>query len=103
MKIRLLIICGILLSITVNLYAGYNPGKKHRSGAKTTLSDPAEGDYDIKHLRFDLNVTDTSVFISGNVTTTAQVIVPSMGNYVFELDTLMVIDSAKVNGTLLPV
>ena len=67
------------------------------------MLSPSEGDYDIKHLKFNIHVTDTSVHISGDVSTTAQVVAATMSSYVFELDTLMVIDSAKVNGTLLPV
>jgi aminopeptidase N len=72
--------------------------------AKTTTADPGEGDYDIKHLRFNLHVTDTSTdILPSDVTTTAQVIAPSMTEYTFELGTTMIIDSAKVNGALLPV
>ena len=67
------------------------------------MASPSEGDYDIKYLKFNLNVNDSFVNISGNVATTAQVVTPSMSSYVFELDTLMIIDSAKINGTLLPV
>jgi aminopeptidase N len=74
-----------------------------RSGAKVTLADLAEGDYDIKHLRFNLSVTDTSTYIKGDVITTAQVVVASMSNYVFELDPVLTIDSVRVNGTLLTV
>jgi aminopeptidase N len=101
MKTRALLIYGILMTFTINVFAGsYTQRNKHRSGGKTTLADPGEGDYDIKHLRFDLHVTDTSVYVWGNVTTNAQVTAASMTNYIFELDTLMVIDSAKVNGVL---
>ncbi|MFI5195544.1 MAG: M1 family aminopeptidase [Chitinophagales bacterium] len=101
MKTKQILICCLMLTLAANLYAGSNnKDKKHHSGAKTTLADPGEGDYDIKHLKFDLHVTDTSVYVWGNVTTTAQVIASSMSNYIFELDTLMIIDSAKVNGAL---
>src|SRR5437879_2510041 len=55
------------------------------TAAKTTMADPAEDNYDIKHIKFNLNVTDTSVYVSGDVTTTAQVAVFSMTDYVFEL------------------
>ena len=106
MKTKLIIICSVLLLYAVDIHAVkyYQSPKKVTSGAgKTTLADPAEDNYDIKHLRFDLNMTDTSVYLWGNVTTTAQVTASSMSQYVFELNTLMVIDSAKVNGTLYPV
>src|SRR4051812_32861676 len=86
-----------------NLYAfkGNSAGKK--SGAKTTLSDLGEADYDIKYLKFDLHFTDTSTYIKGNVSTTAQVVASSMINYIFELDSVITIDSAKVNGAIYPV
>ena len=106
MKTRPILICCTLLLLAVNLYAqkhtNSTPTNSH-SGNRTTLLDAGEGAYDIKYLKFNLNVTDTSISMSGNVSTTAQVIVPTMSSYVFELDTLMIIDSAKVNGTLLPV
>ena len=97
MKIKIILICSALLMLTINLHA-----QKHsrHSGNKNTLADPGENDYDVKYLRFNLNVNDTSVHISGDVSTTAQVVAASMSAYVFELDTLMVIDSAKVDGVL---
>lgn len=75
-------------------------GHKHKIAAKTTMASLAEDDYDIKHLLFDIHVTDTSVYVAGNVTTTAQVVVPSMSAYVFELDSSYTIDSAKINGVV---
>jgi aminopeptidase N len=101
MQIKPILICCLMLAISFIADAGYS--KHHKKAARTTLADPGEGNYDIKHLKFDLHVTDTSVYLSGNVTTTAQVIAASLSNYIFELDTLMVIDSAKINGTILPV
>ncbi len=95
MKIKIILICSALLMLTLNSYAQQH--RKH-SGNKTTLADPGEDDYDVKYLRFNLNVTDTSVHISGDVSTTAQVVADSMTAYVFELDTLMTIDAATVDG-----
>ena len=99
MKARSILICCMLFLSAVNLSA-----QKHHnshSGNKTTLLDAGEGNYDIKYLKFNLNVSDTSLHVVGDVSTTAQVVAASMSSYVFELDTLMVIDSAKVDGTLL--
>jgi aminopeptidase N len=98
MKCKLILVLSILLAIAINLSA-----KGRHSGQKNTLLNAGELNYDIKHLKFNLHVTDTSVYLWGDVSTTAQVVIASMGSYVFELDTLMVIDSAKVNGVLLPV
>ena len=106
MKIKLLSAFCLLFLATGNLYAGRFGSSAHRgepAAAKTTLADPGEDNYDIKHLKFNLHVTDTSVYVWGDVSTTAQVMTLSMSSYIFELDTLMVIDSAKINGTLRPV
>jgi aminopeptidase N len=104
MKLKSLFFSILLLIITGrSLYGGTYGGKKQVSAGKTSLADPGEGDYDITYLKFNLHVTDTSVFVWGDVSTTAQVVATTMTNYFFELDTLMVIDSAKVNGTLYPV
>ncbi len=97
-KYSLVFLCVLVTSISFA-----HSGDKKRTGAKTTLADLAEGDYDIKHLKFNLHVTDTSTYIKGDVTTTAQVVATTMSNYVFELDPILTIDSAKVNGTLLTV
>jgi len=80
-------------------------GKKgNKAAAKSTaLGDLAEDMYDIKHLRFDLQMSDTSIYVKGNVATTAHVVVPAMSEYVFELSDALTIDSAKVNGIMLPV
>lgn len=72
------------------------------SAAKTTVASPLEDNYDIKHLRFNLSMSNTSRFISGDVITHA-VAVNAMNDYVFELDTTMTIDSVLFNGSSLPV
>ena len=57
MKIRSILICCLFLLLSAHLYAGYDPtGKKHRSGHKTSLADPGEGNYDI---------TDRLTFVAG--------------------------------------
>ena len=103
MKKRTFLISFILLVFAGHSFAARYNAANHKSGAKTTQLDPGEENYDIKYLKFNLHVTDTAVYLWGDVTTTAQVVASSMSSYLFELDTLMVIDSAKVNGTLLPV
>src|ERR1035438_3421792 len=85
-----------------SIAGSYSNGSK-KSAAKTTLADPGEEDYDIKYLRFNLHLADTSIYISGDVSTTALVTAVSLSNYVFELDSLLHIDSAKVNGIPLSV
>ena len=71
-----------------------------RNTHRSTVADLAEDEYDVKYLKFNLNVTNTSTALSGDVAATAIVTAPSMSSYVFELDTAYIIDSAKINGTL---
>ena len=75
----------------------------HRSGGnghRSTVADLAEDAYDVKYIKFNLNVSNTSTAISGDVLTYAKVTAASMSSYVFELDTAYTIDSAKINGVL---
>jgi aminopeptidase N len=65
--------------------------------AKSTNVIPEEDYYDIKHVWFDMHLTDTSIYVDGNVRTTAQVVVPAMDLYAFELDSMLTIDSIILN------
>ena len=76
--------------------------EKGKIVAKHTVADPAEDNYDVKYVKLNLSLTDTSVYLSGDVTTRAITTVTSFTDYVFELDTLMVIDSVLINGIMLP-
>ncbi|PZF72084.1 M1 family aminopeptidase [Taibaiella soli] len=76
--------------------------KKLQQLARVTVASPLEDNYDIKNLRFNLSMSNNSTYISGDVVTNA-VAVQNMSAYVFELDTLMAVDSAKINGVSLPV
>lgn len=73
-------------------------GDPRRLAAKTTIADAREDNYDIRHVLFDLQFSDTSTYISGSVTTTA-VALKAMSEYVFELDTIYHIDSVKLNNS----
>jgi aminopeptidase N len=70
--------------------------------SRTSVANMGERNYDIKYLRFDLQLTDTATYVTGTVATTAMAVAPMPG-YVFELDSAMTIDSASVNGVNLPV
>lgn len=84
--------------------AHYNCSRKgKRAAAKTTLATVEENDYDVKGLKFDINLTNTSTAISGNVITYATTFIAGFTVYAFELDTALTIDSFKLNGQLLAV
>lgn len=71
--------------------------------AKTTVATPEENDYDVRYMKLDIEATNISTAIVGHVTTVATVVVPAMSEYYFELSNQLTIDSAKLNGQLLPV
>ncbi|MES2704469.1 MAG: M1 family aminopeptidase [Bacteroidota bacterium] len=71
--------------------------------AKTTTAHPAEDNYDVKYVKLDLAMTNTSTTLSGEATTRAVVLAAPFTAYVFELSDLLMIDSAFVDGVLLPV
>lgn len=73
------------------------------AAAKTTIATIEENDYDVKYLKFNLALTNTSTYVSGDVTTTAQVTATTLPVYAFELDAAITIDSFKLNGVLMPV
>ncbi|MBL7720029.1 MAG: T9SS type A sorting domain-containing protein [Flavipsychrobacter sp.] len=66
--------------------------------AKSTNLVPEEDYYDIKHLALNFRLTDTSIYVQGDAKTTAQVVVPTMSVYAFELDSMLTIDSIILNG-----
>jgi len=72
--------------------------KSHLAG-KTTVADPGEDNYDVKYVKLDIALTNTSTYISGNATTTAVVTASSMSAYVFELSSLLTIDSMFIDGS----
>jgi aminopeptidase N len=72
--------------------------EKRSVHAKSTNLIPEEDYYDIKHVELNLKLTDTSIFVQGNVKTAAEVVVPAMNNYAFELDSMLTIDSIIFNG-----
>jgi aminopeptidase N len=92
-----------ILLFSLNSYAASFNKDKRRAAAKVAQASTGEENYDVKYLRFNLHLTDTSIYVSGDVSTTAQVIAPGLSTYVFELDPLLTIDSAKINGNLLAV
>lgn len=73
-----------------------------RKFSKAAVASPAEEDYDVKYVKLDIALSNTSIAVSGNVATQAVARVP-MSQYVFELNNSLVIDSVKVNGTARPV
>lgn len=70
--------------------------------AKPTVASPEQDKYDVKHVKLDISLTNTSTALQGYALTAAQVTAASLAAYVFELDTPMVVDSVKINGAIRP-
>lgn len=67
-------------------------------GARTTVADAREDDYDVRYVRFDLQLRNNSTLIDGSVSTTAEVVAATLSDYVFELDDSLQIDSVWIDG-----
>ena len=95
----------VLLCCTVTGIARgpYSPDQAKKVKAKTTVVTPEENYYDVTYVKMDIAATNTSTAITGHVTTVATVTVPSMSEYFFELTNQLTVDSAKINGQLMPV
>lgn len=101
---------GLLLLSGVHTYAQHvrpaelcgNSKRTIHQALKTTVADPAEDQYDVKHIHMDLNVRSTNTALAGSVRTTAMVVAATMPAYVFELNPAYTIDSVKIDGTILP-
>lgn len=102
MKLRYI---AILLSVILSPYLAdahqnCGAGNKKRAQAKTTVATPEENDYDVKGLKFDIALSNTSTAVSGSVITYARTNIAGFTVYAFELDNLLVIDSIKINNQL---
>lgn len=109
MKNSLLTIAILSLGMGNSLYAQQNEASetcskqrvRNMALAKTTVADPAEDAYDMKYVKIDVSLNNTSTDIAGNVTTRAKVLSASLPAYVFELNANLDIDSVRVNGQTL--
>ncbi len=100
MKLQFLGILSLITLVATNSYANYCSGSKSRAQHKTTVATPEENDYDVKGLKFNLSLSNTSTYVSGDVTTYATSNIANFGLYAFELHSAMTIDSLKINGQL---
>lgn len=64
----------------------------------STTSVPKENGYDLKFYHLNLNVERNTLFISGNVKSTAKVVTLSLDSFAFVLHTNHTVDSVYVNG-----
>lgn len=102
MSVRYILLFFVAFSLSISFTKAKSycsrDGKKDMH--KTTVADPAENNYDIKHLKLDISLANTSTSISGSATTTAVTTVNNFDKYVFELDPQITIDSLRFNGII---
>lgn len=93
------IVCFLMLSTAMAqrpVCGHFSQSKK--AEARVTVADPAEENYDVKYVKLDLSLGNLSTSLNGSAVTTAVTVVSSFSSYVFELDTLLTVDSAFING-----
>jgi aminopeptidase N len=71
--------------------------KKKKLPMKTTAGSYLENNYDVKYLKFNLNLTNTSTQLSGDVTIKA-LTVNLLDTFAFELNSVLTVDSVLFNG-----
>ncbi|MBS1778940.1 MAG: T9SS type A sorting domain-containing protein [Bacteroidetes bacterium] len=105
-------IAGAVLSLLICInsngqtVAGWQQCAKYKTtqaAGKLTVADVVEDAYDIKHVKIDIALTNQSTDIHGVVTVQASVVVSQLDTYVFELDTMLRVDSFLLNGIKMPV
>lgn len=71
--------------------------------SKDIVQTPRLNDYDVRFYFLDINVESNSIYVSGDVTFMAEVVVSVMDTFAFELLDEMIIDQVEVNGINQPV
>lgn len=108
MKLKLPGCIAMFICISLNAFARGNAmhfcaAEKQQQGIsanKATIATPEEDYYDVKYVKFNIELSNLNTTVSGDVTTTAVTNVANFGTYAFELDSLIIIDSFKLNNQL---
>ncbi len=86
----------------VKNYEGHKCGHTHSLETKSTKSiNPLMDNYDMKYMKLELNVTNTSTYVSGGVKFRAEIINNPIDTFVFELNSALTVDSIRKGGQLL--
>jgi aminopeptidase N len=100
----------VLISISISIFAqsaseSCSTAKQKSFCSKSKASSKSIADmngYDVKYVRLNLDVNQLNTYITGDVTATAQVVLPGFNKYVFELTTSLTVDSVFINQQKLP-
>jgi aminopeptidase N len=65
---------------------------------KTALASDKLADFDVKYYKIDLEVNDTSTYISGNTIVKTEIVGEAIDTFVLELNTGLTVDSVYING-----
>lgn len=93
----------LLISTAALAHAGElcSHARKKKLPQKVTVASLLENDYDIKYVKLDLSLTNTTTALSGNAITNA-VAVKALDTFAFELNDELTVDSVLINGVNLP-
>ena len=89
----------LISNAQVNNYEGHKCGHTHSLETKSINAiNPLMNNYDVKYMKLNLSVTNTTTYVSGNVDFKAKVINNPIDTFVFELKNSLTIDSVIVGG-----
>ncbi len=66
--------------------------------SKATLASDKLADFDVNYYKIDLEVNDTSTYISGNTIVQTEIVAETIDTFVLELDDGLTVDSVYING-----
>lgn len=72
--------------------------EKYYKSTKDVPQTPLLFDYDVKHYFLDIEVSDNSTYVEGDVTYTAEVTAAELDTFAFELLDEMMVDDVLING-----
>lgn len=100
-KFTIIALAASLTSFVVQAHGGNQcaGSRKTHTQSKTTAGSPLENNYNVKYLQFNLELTNKSTAVSGDVTIHT-ITTNTLDTFAFELNNKLTIDSLKIDGVL---
>ncbi|MEZ5198243.1 MAG: hypothetical protein R2764_18195 [Bacteroidales bacterium] len=87
-------------NLTQSAYCSHWEFYKNNLSPFQIYQTPLLNEYDVNYYFLDLNVENNTIFLSGNVTITANVIANTLDTFAFELVNQLSIDSIRLDGII---
>lgn len=97
MRVFTLLVVLLAINCVATAQPTCNAGYKKKAQGKGTVASPEEYDYDITGLTFNLEMSNTSTDIAGNVETNFRTLIAAFTTYAFELNNALTIDSVIID------